>query len=99
MSGGSYDYLFTASDIDDLMRKGEHLHAMLGRLEGLGYAEDAAAETEEIVQIIKHAEMRVARRLKHLADVWKAVEWWDSCDWGESSVKQALAEYREEAAS
>jgi hypothetical protein len=29
-----------------------------------------------------------------LADVWKAVEWWDSCDSGEDAVEEALKKYR-----
>ena len=97
MSGGHYDYLCFAQDLEELLTKGRSLQEMYDRLDGLGYAEDAAAETEEVITILGHAQRRIARRLARLQPVWKAVEWWDSSDWSEDSVRQALAEYREEA--
>jgi hypothetical protein len=69
---------------------------MADRLAGLGYAEDAAKETEELLVLLSQWNVRADVRLKRLADVWKAVEWWDSCDWGEEHVREALATYRGE---
>jgi hypothetical protein len=92
MSGGSYEYLF-AKDIDDLLHNPE-LRNMADRLAGLGYARDAAAETEELILLLRQFQVRVEVRVKRLADVWKAVEWWDSRDSGEDAVKEALKKYR-----
>jgi hypothetical protein len=94
MSGGSYNYLF-AKDADDLLQSAGDLREMANRLVGLGYAEDAATETEELVTIVNQFRVRAQVRMHRLAAVWHAVEWWDSCDAGEEGVKDALAAYRE----
>lgn len=49
MSGGSYEYLCWADDLDRLLEKQHHLEAMADRLAGLGYADDAAAETTDLL--------------------------------------------------
>jgi hypothetical protein len=92
MSGGSYNYLchkkFTGhSALDDL-------ESMADRLAGLSYADDAARETAELLMIIKQFETRAEVIADRLRDIWMAVEWWDSCDSGEDSVKKALDDYR-----
>ncbi|MFJ2110634.1 hypothetical protein ACIOEX_01675 [Streptomyces sp. NPDC087850] len=69
---------------------------MADRLAELGYAQDAAAETEELLVMLQQWEIRAQVRAKRLAGVWKAVEWWDSCDSGENGVREALAAYRGE---
>lgn len=94
MSGGSYDYLCYRDSLRDLAGEVDQLERMRDRLIGLGYAEDAAAETEDVLAILRQTEVRVAVRAKRLHDVWHAVEWWDSCDYGEDQVKQALEDYR-----
>lgn len=99
MSGGSYDYLFM-KDPDELLHSHhqENIESMAARLAGLGYAQDAALETENVLLILRQFEVRMRARLDRLSGVWKAVEWWDSCDSGEDSVKEALARYRESGA-
>ena len=94
MSGGSYDYLGTVFDLEGLLQKRHQLDAMRDRLAGLGYAKDAALETEELIRILRQYDVRIEAAINRLQPVWKAIEWWDSCDWGENSVKRALAEYR-----
>ncbi|MFD0853580.1 hypothetical protein ACFQ07_15190 [Actinomadura adrarensis] len=95
MSGGSYDYLYVwTNDIQQLIARRHHLKAMAERLAGLPYARDAAIETERIAAALERLEIQVTARAEALDDVWKAVEWWDSGDWGEDAVKKALAEYR-----
>lgn len=96
MSGGSYDYLYSACDLDDLIRKQGVLGEMAERLAGLGYAKDAAFETEELLVILRHVESRMAVRLARLGKVWRAVEWWDAGDGSEQAVREALAAYRGE---
>lgn len=96
MSGGSYNYLCHAFDLDDLLERRHSLREMADRLAGLGYAEDAAKETEELLVLLNQWCVRAEVRRNRLADVWKAVEWWDSCDSGEDDVREALAKYRGE---
>jgi hypothetical protein len=94
MSGGSYNYLHN-KELDDLVNISEELERMANRLAGLGYAEDAASESTELLLIIRQFRVRGRAILNRLGPVWKAVEWWDSYDWGEEDLKAALAKYRE----
>jgi hypothetical protein len=94
VSGGSYNYLFTAQDLEDLQARRHDLEEMANRLAGLGYAQDAARETEELLVLFRQWETRAAVRMRRLTDVWHAVEWWDSNDSSEDRVHQALATYR-----
>jgi hypothetical protein len=96
MSGGSYNYLCNSWDVEDLLRHKSDLSDMTDRLAALGYAEDAAKETYLLLVLLRQMETRVEVHLQRLTDVWKAVEWWDSSDWGEDAVKEALAKYRGE---
>jgi len=93
VSGGSYGYLYGKSELGELEFNPD-LPEMAARLAGLGYAEDAARETEELLVLMRQWQIRAQVRVERLADVWKAVEWWDSSDSGEDGVKAALARYR-----
>jgi 3-methyladenine DNA glycosylase AlkD len=94
MSGGSYNYLYDVCDLEDLQSKQSSLRDMADRLAGLGYAQDAAAETEELLTLFYQWQTRAGVRIRRLEHTWKAVEWWDSCDSSEDAVKKALAAYR-----
>jgi hypothetical protein len=96
MSGGSYHYL-CHKDGHEIVDIPVSLSAMAERLAGLGYAEDAARETEELLLILRQCEVRIQARIDRLRAVWRAVEWWDSCDSGEDGVKAALEAYRGDA--
>lgn len=98
MSGGSYNYLCRAEDLEDLIGKAYYLEQMATRLTGLGYAEDAARETEELLVMLRQWQVRAEVRIRRLEGVWKAIEWWDSCDYSEAQVREALAEYRGDGA-
>lgn len=93
MSGGSYNYLCHA-DEETIFQKKSELRDMADRLEGLGYANDVARETREVLKVLERYEAGMSESLHRLAGVWRAVEWWDSCDSDEGSVKKALEEYR-----
>ena len=93
MSGGSYDYLYS-KDVEDLLHSQETVQNMADRLAGLGYASDAAKETEMILLTLRQFENRISAMKERLSEVWHSVEWWDSCDSGEDSVKNALEKYR-----
>lgn len=95
MSGGSYDYLAYKSVSDLIDRDGE-LRSMADRLAGLGYARDAARETEDLILTLRQFQNRIQTRIDRLSGVWHAVEWWDSGDSGEDYVKEELAKYRGE---
>lgn len=98
MSGGSFNYLCHTWDLNDLMDKRGDLEEMASELAGLGYAQDAARETEELLVMLRQWEVRASVRLERLREVWKAVEWWRSCDYSEDQVREALAEYRGDGA-
>ncbi|MFE4867721.1 hypothetical protein [Streptomyces sp. NPDC056682] len=83
MSGGSYDYLYW--QVPELGGHVGQLEAMAERLEALPYAAEAAAATRRILEAISD---------EKLADVWRAVEWWDSGDYGEDQVREAIDEHR-----
>ena len=93
MSGGSYDYL-SSKDVQDLLQAQKTIQNMADRLAGLGYASDAAKETQELLLTLRQFENRISAMQKRLSDIWHAVEWWDSCDSSESGVKNALEKYR-----
>ena len=98
MSGGSYDYLCHAYSVNGVGGLAEHrsqLEAMAERLSGLGYAEDAARETCALLAALRHIENMLHITANRLEPVWRAVEWWDSCDSSEDQVKGALEKYRQ----
>ncbi len=61
---------------------------------GLGWEQDAAREAAELQLVIRQAEVRVDAMMTRLRDLFHAVEWWDSSDCSEDSVKEALEKYR-----
>lgn len=93
MSGGSYNYLY-GRDADEIMHYLTDLEDMRSRLGGLAYANDAAIETQALRQNIEQFMVETQATLTRLAPVWRAIEWWDSCDSDEEGVKQALLRYR-----
>lgn len=95
MSGGYYEYLYS-KDIENLMKMEEQLQQMADDLAMLGYASDAAKETEDFLLTIRAFRNRMTTRLDRLWPVWKAMEWWKSYDSGEDAVQKSLREYRGE---
>lgn len=93
MSGGSYDYL-CFKGADELVCHQGVIDEMASRLSGLGYAQDAARETFELLQIIRAYETRVSVIRDRLEPIWRSIEWWDSGDSGEDRFKEDLEEYR-----
>ena len=93
MSGGSYNYL-CFRDADELVEREKDLQEMADRLAELGYADDAAKETQDILLTVRQFKNRIQTSIDRISDVWKAVEWTDSCDSTENSIKKALDEYR-----
>jgi len=94
MSGGSYNYLCHVYDADDLMRHHADLEVMAQRLERIGCAKDAAKETRNLIADLNAFEVRAEVAIQRLRGIWRAVEWTDSGDSTEDSIRQALTEYR-----
>lgn len=94
MSGGSWDYLYS-KDIDELMNGSstELLQDMADRLNSAGF-EDVAKDTQRLVEYIKSASIRIETLFETLSPVFKAVEWFDSGDWGEETLNNEILKYR-----
>lgn len=95
MSGGSYNYLAYTADLEELLTKKDELERMADRLEGLSEIEfpgagAAGRMTRELLLKIKLWESHASISASLLSDVWKSVEWWDSCDWGPDQVRDGL---------
>ena len=94
MSGGSWNYLF-CKDIDELMNGSstELLQDMVDRLNSAGF-KDVAKDTQRLVEYIKSASIRIETLFETLSPVFKAVEWFDSGDWGEETLNNEILKYR-----
>lgn len=98
MSGGSYNYIcYDWKFFDRVEIPWSDTEEMAARLEELGYADDAAAATRDIIKQFNDARDKLFEEHAKLSGVWKAVEWYDSGDGREDSIKAELAEYRREA--
>ena len=96
MSGGSYKYMCFKSD-DELFSYEyiQELEKMVDRLTESGY-EDVAREAEELLLTIKQSKVRCNTMHDRLSDVFKAVEWLDSGDYGMQTFEESIKEYRGE---
>ena len=86
MSGGSYNYLYC--HVRGLEEQRADIVKMERRLESSGYYA-AARSTREVLRMLDAAE-GIARSLE---DVWHAVEWADSGDYGEDQVQEVVAKF------
>ena len=93
MSGGSHDYL-CYKDPDELLYHLSMVQKMADDLARLGYAQDAARETNEVIAICHQFDARISARLQRLRPVWLALEWWHSGDMNEDGFKFNLERYR-----
>lgn len=87
MSGGSFNDLHRADLLDGHRGDIENMAAELDALPG---GKAAAARTRELLTTVQrvHGE---------LEDVWRAVEYWRSADYGPADVAEALADYNRRA--
>lgn len=90
MSGGSFDYLCWSTDLAS--QKGA-IEEMAEAIEAYDHpaAAKAADHTRAVLAAFKVAEV-IADQLR---DVWHAVEWHHSSDWGEADVLEALQKHWE----
>ena len=88
MSGGSFNYLYShAGGLEDQRGDIEEMARLLVTVEG---GERAARATRDVLRLLDGAE-RIAQSL---SDVWLAAEWWQSCDYSEDQVREALAGFK-----
>lgn len=85
MSGGSYNYLCHQDRIDIY-----ELERMADRLAELAPGSRADRDTRALWERLQGDETSNALR-----DVWHAVEWFDSCDYGEDQARAAIADYEQ----
>jgi hypothetical protein len=53
-----------------------------------------AKDTQRLVEYIKSASIRIETLFEALSPVFKAVEWFDSGDWGEETLNNEILKYR-----
>lgn len=95
MSGGSYNYV-SCKETDELLsgHYNEDLEEMAKALWKLGYADDAAIETDSLIRTIQQCYDRIESCKNRLSNVWHALEWWESGDSSETELIKSLFEYR-----
>ncbi|MET4144286.1 hypothetical protein [Arthrobacter sp. UYCo732] len=91
MSGGAFDYLCMAYDLNGVFERQEQMAMMATTLRDWGH-DGAAAETEALHADLERLDSSVMDRVERLRGVWKAVEWTTSFDWGPDSVTEAVQE-------
>jgi len=93
MSGGSYNYL-AEHPTGDLEARRHNIEAMrdrIAQLEAKGVP--GAARAHRLTRyVLIHLDL-AEQRAQELADVWHAVEWRDSCDWGDDTMREAFREW------
>lgn len=96
MSGGAYNYLYTAAEpwSGRLGTQRADLERMRDRLDqlaadGVEGAHRAAFRTRVVLAHLERADT-VAQSL---TQAWHAVEWRDSGDWGREQMTEVLAQY------
>ena len=93
MSGGSFDYLY-CKEPAELFNYSETLKEMETALWEMG-ANDIAKDTQRLIEYVESARNRIGVLMDNLQDVFHAVEWYVSGDYGRDSLEKAIARYRE----
>ena len=93
MSGGSYNYLGACPP--ELAGREGDIRDMRDRLRGLG-ANPAAQLAYQRTELVLSMLITAKAVADGLQDVWHAIEWWDSGDWGEDGAMEALEKWRKE---
>lgn len=93
MSGGSYDYLY-CKEPEELFSRVEYIEDMSELALRLGY-KDIALDLTRLAEYIKSANIRVSVLHAQLRGVMRDLEWYDSCDIGEDTLKEHIEKYRQ----
>lgn len=92
MSGGSLNYLHCREPAE-LFENIENLEEVERELLSRGYA-DIARDVRRLIEYIQTAENRIEVLSRQLRDVFKAVEWNLSGDYGDKTMEAVLEKYR-----
>lgn len=93
MSGGSFNYLCYTHEADEIMGRVDELDEMREYLIKYGY-EDIAKDTQRLIEYIKSSRIVIETLADMLSDVFHAVEWRVSGDYGEDRMIEELEKYR-----
>lgn len=92
MSGGSLNYLYR-KDADELWNYLNELEEVEDYLLK-NNAYDVAKDVRRLIEYIKSSRIRIEVLRENLSDVFKAIEWHQSGDYGKDSVDKAIEKYR-----
>ena len=92
MSGGSLDYLYCKEPEELFIHTGE-IEEVEDILLRYGYT-DIARDVRRLIEYIKSAYVRIDVLSEQLKDVFHAVEWRESCDYGDDDLIKHLELYR-----
>lgn len=92
MSGGSLNYLYNRepNELFDYVHEMEQVEDELIR-QG---AEDVAKDVRRLIEYVKSAEVRISVLLEQLEDIFHAVEWYHSADYGKTTLQEHIEQYR-----
>ena len=97
MSGGSFNYL-CFSELPEIMYRTDELEQIEQILIEKRY-EDIAKDVHRLVEYCKSAKVRIGVLFEQLNSVLHDVEWYESGDIGDESLKEALEKYRNRGAN
>ena len=94
MSGGSFDYL-TYKDPSELVDRTDQLQHMAETLQAEFPNSRAAEDTAVLLECVRAYSRELYRGpMDDLRDkVWKAIEWWKSCDYSRDQAAEVVAKY------
>ena len=92
MSGGSFGYLY-CKEPEELFNQVGYIEDMSEIALKLGY-EDIALDLTRLAEYIKSAKIRVTVLQEQLKEVMRSIEWYESADIGEDTLKEKFEKYR-----
>lgn len=95
MSGGSFDYLY-CKEPEELFNRVGYIEDMSEIALKLGYR-DIALDLTRMAEYIKSAKIRVTVLQEQLKEVMRSIEYYESADIGEDTLKERFEEYRQGA--
>ena len=93
MSGGSFNYLCYTHEAEEIMGRVDELEGMREYLIKYGY-EDIAKDTQRLIEYIKSSKIVIETLNDMLSDVFHAVEWYESGDYGKDTMEKEFEKYR-----
>ena len=97
MSGGIFNYL-CFSELPEILSRTDELEQIEQILIEKRY-EDIAKDVHRLVEYCKSAKVRIGVLFEQLNSVLHDVEWYESGDIGDESLKEALEKYRNRGAN